>query len=63
MLEKLLAGRAKRWVGFEDWKRIEAAEVAAAPPGAPRRKLIGIDDMLAVLDMEPRACEGCRETE
>jgi ferredoxin--NADP+ reductase len=48
-LEKLLAGRGTRWIGFADWKTIEAAEVAAAPPGAPRRKFIGIDDMLAAL--------------
>ena len=49
-LEKLLAGRGTRWIGFADWKTIEAAEIAAAPPGAPRRKLIGVDDMLAVLN-------------
>ena len=55
MLEKLLAGRGRRWIGFEDWKRIEAAEVAAAPSGAPRRKFIGVDDMLAVLNSGSRA--------
>jgi ferredoxin--NADP+ reductase len=49
-LEGLLRGRGVRWVTFADWLRIEAAEVAAAPPGAPRRKLIRINDMLRVLD-------------
>ncbi len=48
-LESLLAKRAVRWVSFTDWQRIDAAEVAAAPAGAPRRKLIRIKDMLAVL--------------
>ncbi len=49
-LEILLAERDVRWASFADWQRIDAAEVAAAPAGAPRRKLIRIEDMLAVLD-------------
>ncbi len=49
-LERLLRERAVRWVDFADWKAIEAAEIAAAPSGAPRRKLIRVNDMLAVLD-------------
>ncbi|MHA1152596.1 MAG: NAD(P)-binding protein [Alphaproteobacteria bacterium] len=49
-LERLLDGRGLRRVGFVDWERIDAAEVAAAPPGAPRRKLTRVADMLAVLD-------------
>jgi ferredoxin--NADP+ reductase len=49
-LESLLTERGVRWVSFADWRRIDAAEVAAAPAGAPRRKLIRIEDMLAVLD-------------
>jgi len=49
-LESLLAKRAVRWVSFADWQRIDAAEVAAAPARAPRRKLIRIKDMLAVLE-------------
>jgi ferredoxin--NADP+ reductase len=57
-LEKLLAGRGARWIGFADWKTIEAAEVAAAPSGAPRRKLIGVDDMLAVLGSTARPPAG-----
>ena len=49
-LESLLTERAVRWVSFADWQRIDAAEVAAAPAGAPRRKLIRIKDLLAVLE-------------
>lgn len=48
-LEALLTDRGARWISFEDWRRIDAAETAAAPPGAPRRKLTRIKDMLAVL--------------
>ena len=48
-LEELLKERAVAWVSFEDWKRIEAAEVAEAEHDAPRRKLIRIRDMLEVL--------------
>ena len=49
-LEALLRARGRRWVDFEDWRRIEAAEIAAAAEGAPRRKLYRREDMLAVLD-------------
>ncbi|MFQ6018652.1 MAG: FAD-dependent oxidoreductase [Kiloniellaceae bacterium] len=49
-LERLLDKCGRRWVSFQDWQRIDAVEVAAAPAGAPRRKLIRIKDMLAVLD-------------
>jgi ferredoxin--NADP+ reductase len=48
-LKVLLAQRGVRPISFADWLRIEAAEVAAAAPGAPRRKLIRIKDMLAVV--------------
>lgn len=51
-LEALLAERYLRWVSFADWQRLDAAEVAAAPTGAPRRKLVRIEDMLAVLDQD-----------
>jgi ferredoxin--NADP+ reductase len=49
-LEKLLSERGIRCVGYADWQRIEAAEVAAAPEAAPRRKFVTVDEMLAVLD-------------
>ena len=50
MLEELLEERSVAWVSFDDWQAIDAAEVAAASPEAPRKKLIRIKDMLAVLD-------------
>lgn len=53
--ERLLTERGVRWVTFEDWERIEAGEVAAAPPGAPRRKFTRVDEMLAVLDKKAAA--------
>lgn len=49
-LEERLDERGVRWVSFEDWKAIESAEIEAASPEAPRKKLIRIKDMLAVLD-------------
>jgi len=52
-LAALLRERGGRWVTFADWLRIDAAEVAAAPSGAPRRKLIHIKDMLRVLGEPP----------
>ena len=51
-LEALLEARGVRWVSFEDWQRIDRAEIAAAPDGAPRRKLIRIKDMLAILGQD-----------
>ena len=49
-LDRLLAACGVRRVSFADWGRIDAAEVAAAPSGAPRRKLTRIADLLSVLD-------------
>ena len=49
-LEKLLAARRLRPVSFADWQRIEAAEIANAAPGAPRRKFATVDEMLAALE-------------
>jgi ferredoxin--NADP+ reductase len=48
-LESALEAKGHRWVTFDDWKKIEAAEEAAAPSGAPRRKFVRVDDMLRVL--------------
>ena len=45
----LLKERGARPVSFEDWKAIEHAEIEAATPPAPRRKLTTIREMLAVL--------------
>ena len=48
-LEKLLVGRGVKWVDYGGWKRIDAAEMAAARPGAPRRKFVRVADMLSAL--------------
>ena len=48
-LEKLLSEHGIRWVKYADWQKIDAAEIAAAAPGAPRKKLVTIEDMLQVL--------------
>jgi len=49
-LQKLLEGRNVRWVSYEDWKKIDAAEIANAAPGAPRRKFCTVKEMLAVVN-------------
>ena len=54
-LEALLRARGRRWIDLEDWQRIEAAEIAAAPDGAPRRKLYRREDFFAVLDGQQAA--------
>jgi NADPH-dependent glutamate synthase beta subunit-like oxidoreductase len=54
-LERALTAAGVRWVSYGEWKEIDAVEVAAAPQGAPRRKLTHIDDMLTVLDGNPAA--------
>ena len=51
-LERLLSERGVRWVDFDDWHAIDAAERAAAPDGAPRRKFLCVEDMLKVLDKD-----------
>lgn len=48
-LDALLARRGVRVTSFADWRTIEAAETAAARPGAPREKLVRHADWLAVL--------------
>ncbi|MBC8337630.1 MAG: FAD-dependent oxidoreductase [Alphaproteobacteria bacterium] len=46
----MLQDRNIRAVSFEDWKKIEAAELAGAEGSRPRKKFVVIEDMLAVLD-------------
>ena len=48
-LDALLGERAIRSTSFDDWRTIEAAEVASARPDAPREKLVRHADWLAVL--------------
>ena len=49
-LDNRLQANNIRVVSFDDWKRIEAAEEAAATPPAPRRKFGRVSEMLDVLD-------------
>ena len=48
-LSTLLGERGIRSTSFDDWRRIEAAEVAAARPGSPREKLVRHEDWLKLL--------------
>lgn len=48
-LIKLLADRSVHATSFEDWRKIEAAEVAAARPGSPREKFVRHEDWLKIL--------------
>ena len=48
-LERLLAERGVEPTNFEDWRKIEAAEVAAARPGSPREKFVRHTDWLKIL--------------
>jgi ferredoxin--NADP+ reductase len=46
-LDALLASRGADIVTFNDWQRIEAAEVGRARPGNPREKFVAVGDMLS----------------
>ena len=48
-LSRLLEERGVKPTSFDDWRSIEAAEVAAARPGSPREKLVRHEDWLKVL--------------
>jgi len=49
-LEGLLNARQVRWVSFEDWRRIDAMEIANADGEAPRRKFVTVKEMLDALE-------------
>jgi adrenodoxin-NADP+ reductase len=48
-LDALLASRGVVPVTFADWRRIEAAEVAAALDGHPREKFVSVEAMLEAI--------------
>ncbi len=48
--ESLLRERGVRWVTYPEWQTIDQAEIANARPGAPRRKFLTVEEMLAVID-------------
>ena len=54
-LESWLSDRGIRWVSYEDWQAIDAAEIDAAEGKAPRKKLYRIKDMLAVLGQDAKS--------
>jgi len=45
--DELAAARGLEVVTFNDWKKIDAAEIARARDGAPREKFVDIKDMVA----------------
>lgn len=47
--EGLVSERGLEIVNFQDWKKIEKAEEAAARRGAPREKFVNINQMIGVL--------------
>ena len=47
-LDRIIAERGLKIVTFQDWKKIEAAEMGAAHDGAPRAKFADIDEMVEV---------------
>jgi len=49
-IDRILAERQIRVVSFADWQMIDRLEIEAAPDGAPRRKFITPEDMIAALD-------------
>jgi len=48
-LDALLIERGVQATSFDDWRAIEAAEVAAARPGSPREKFVRHGDWLKIL--------------
>jgi len=48
-LDALLSERGVEGTSFDDWRAIEAAEVAAARPGSPREKYVRHGDWLKIL--------------
>lgn len=47
--EAALKHRGVRWVRYADWQCIDEAEIANAPPGAPREKFVTVEGMLDLL--------------
>ena len=45
--DRIAAQRSLAVVAFDDWRRIDEAEVARARNGAPREKFVAVEDMIA----------------
>ncbi|MFQ3596467.1 MAG: pyridine nucleotide-disulfide oxidoreductase, partial [Sphingomonadaceae bacterium] len=52
-LLQALADRGVRAASFRDWEAIDAAEVAAARPNAPREKIVAMDALRALIRFGP----------
>ena len=50
-LKRLLAERGLKPTDFTDWRKIEAAEEAAARAGSPREKMVRVDQWLQTLGL------------
>ena len=50
VIDRKLAERSVRIVSYADWQIIDRLEVEAAAPGAPRRKFVTPEEMLAALE-------------
>lgn len=48
-MDRLLADRQVKVAHFADWQQIDAAEVARARTGAPREKIVTIEEMRSVI--------------
>ncbi len=48
-LDELLASRGVKVAAFADWQRIDAMEVSRARPGAPREKIVSLDELREVI--------------
>jgi NADPH-dependent glutamate synthase beta subunit-like oxidoreductase len=60
-LERCLRSRGIHPVTFDDWLKIDAAEVAHAKGSAPRKKLTSLGEMLAVLTRGTPGAVGLQE--
>jgi len=47
-IDRLLARRGVAVARFHDWQRIDSIEIARARPGAPREKLVSLEELKAV---------------
>jgi ferredoxin--NADP+ reductase len=47
-LDALLTARKVAIAGFEDWQKIDALEIARARAGAPREKIVALDELRSV---------------
>lgn len=54
-LDALLASRGVKATSFGDWQGLDAAEVSRARPGAPREKIVSVEDMLGLIGAAPVA--------